>query len=155
MTALLLMFALGCAKDPAPVETPAADNPTETPAPETPAPDKGGDRARTEEGGAAGDKGGAGGDAGSDKAAPPNFGGNVNVSADPMAAYEKYRDRLEGQEAAGECASDSDCAPAGCSKEVCAPAGSEINTTCEVLPVYTVLDACGCVETKCQWSIKQ
>jgi len=156
MTALLMMIALGCAKDPAPAETPAADNPTiEAPAEDksTDKPgDKAGDNGRTRGDGAGpGDK--PGGDAG--KPAPPNFGGNVDVSGDPKGSFEKYRDRLEGQEAAGECAADSECAPAGCSQEVCVPAGAEITTTCEVLPVYTILDTCGCVETKCQWSLKE
>lgn len=142
MTALMLMFALGCAKDPAPAETPAADNPTTTaPAEEPPAEEPPAEEPPAD------DKG--------SKKGPPNFGGNVNVSADPAAAFEKYRDRLEGQEAAGECSADSECAPAGCSQEVCMPAGAEVTTTCEVLPVYTILDACGCVDTKCQWSLKE
>ena len=54
-----------------------------------------------------------------------------------------------------ECASDSDCAPAGCSSQICAPSekASEIITTCEYREEYSCLKltSCGCINNKCQW----
>ena len=78
----------------------------------------------------------------------------------PMSAAELYaasRARVEGTEAPGECASDADCARAGCSQEVCVPARSagEVITTCEILPVFSALDACGCHAGTCGWTLKE
>ncbi|MBI2508057.1 eight-cysteine-cluster domain-containing protein [Candidatus Woesearchaeota archaeon] len=54
-----------------------------------------------------------------------------------------------------ECTSDSECAPAGCSGQICAPAEktSEIITTCEYREEYSCLKltSCGCVDNKCAW----
>jgi|SRR3989338_4648575 len=54
-----------------------------------------------------------------------------------------------------ECFKDSDCAPAGCSGQICAPSGkaSEIITTCEYKEEYSCLKltSCGCVDYECQW----
>ncbi len=151
---LMLLLALGCANTK-PSSAPAEATTTTQPAPVegNSSTDNGSSDNGSSDNGSS-NKGSA------DKATtktPPAFGGNVNVAGDPVGAYEKYRDRLEGPEAEGECSSDADCARAGCSSEVCTTAAkaAEINTTCEVLPVYTVLDACGCVDTRCQWSIKQ
>lgn len=78
-------------------------------------------------------------------------------AADPgdalQAAYQACRERVEGDEADGECASDAGCAAQGCSGEVCAPAGSGLMTTCEVLPCYEVLQSCGCRAGRCQWTV--
>lgn len=64
--------------------------------------------------------------------------------------------RIEQPEVAGECTTDADCARAGCSSEVCTAAASAggVMTTCEVQPCFSVLDACGCVEGRCRWSIR-
>lgn len=152
----LLLFTLACAKDPAPTEPPAG----EVTSAEEPA-DEGGQEVDDGAGSARPRDGQASpttGDGGSQPAkGPPKFGGNIDVTADPVAAYNMYRDRLEGPEAEGECSADADCARAGCSSEVCVPAdrAAEINTTCEVLPVFTVLDTCGCIESRCSWTVKQ
>lgn len=54
-----------------------------------------------------------------------------------------------------ECDSDSDCAAAGCSSQLCAPKekASDIITTCEYKEEYSCLKltSCGCVDNKCQW----
>lgn len=140
----LLLSVLACAKDPVPAEAPAADPAAAAPTRE----EGGGERARDgrPEAGAESSPGG-----------PPSFGGNIDVAADPAAAYGMYRERLEGPEADGECSTDADCARAGCSSEVCAPAAqaASISTTCEVLPVFAILDSCGCVEGRCSWSVKE
>lgn len=71
--------------------------------------------------------------------------------------YEGCRARVEGVEAAGECATDADCARTGCSGEVCVAAANagEVMTTCEVLPCFAALDACGCHEGVCSWTLKE
>lgn len=77
--------------------------------------------------------------------------------ADPATLYETCRGRVEGPERDGECESDADCATAGCSGEVCATADAVagLMTTCEVRPCFAALDACGCVEGRCSWSLKE
>lgn len=74
----------------------------------------------------------------------------------PRTIYEACRERVEGPEAAGECATDADCAKAGCSGEVCVTAATaaDLTTTCDVLDCFRVLDTCGCVEGVCSWSVK-
>lgn len=71
--------------------------------------------------------------------------------------YAQCRDRVEGVGAPGECTTDADCARAGCSQEVCVTraAAAEVMTTCEVLPCFRVLDACGCHDGTCSWTIKE
>ena len=66
------------------------------------------------------------------------------------------QDRVEGASSPGECAVDADCARAGCSQEVCvsAKAAGDISTTCERLPCFTALDACGCHDGICSWTTK-
>jgi len=55
-----------------------------------------------------------------------------------------------------ECSTDSDCAPAGCSSQLCVSANkaSEIITTCEYREEYSCLKltSCGCVNNKCSWN---
>jgi eight-cysteine-cluster-containing protein len=75
----------------------------------------------------------------------------------PSAAelYAGCQSRLEGPEVPGECTTNADCVRAGCSSEVCTTprAASEMMTTCEVLPCFRAVDACGCVEGRCRWSV--
>ena len=75
---------------------------------------------------------------------------------DPDALYQQCRERVEGVEADGECTTDADCATGGCSQEICAtPKALEgIMSTCEARPCFQVLDACGCNEGRCTWSVK-
>ncbi len=79
----------------------------------------------------------------------------VAASVTPEALYARCRDRVEGPEREGECTTDAECATAGCSSEVCLPAVRvpEIMTTCEVLPCFAVLGACGCREGRCTWTL--
>lgn len=74
----------------------------------------------------------------------------------PEALYAACRDRVEGTERGGECASDTDCVRAGCSSEVCvavAESGAVV-TPCEVKSCFGVLEACGCHEGRCTWTLK-
>ena len=54
-----------------------------------------------------------------------------------------------------ECTSDTDCATAGCSGQLCVPSvdAEGTVTTCEYLPEYDCLrlTSCGCYDGKCQW----
>jgi eight-cysteine-cluster-containing protein len=71
-------------------------------------------------------------------------------------AYSRWHDRLELPEADGECTTNADCAVAGCGGEVCVSGArvAEVVTTCEVLPVFQVLDHCACQRARCAWQIK-
>ena len=55
-----------------------------------------------------------------------------------------------------ECTTDSDCAVAGCSGQICTTAEEApgILTTCEYKEEYTCLEltGCGCVEGTCVWA---
>jgi eight-cysteine-cluster-containing protein len=79
------------------------------------------------------------------------------VAVTPGALYARCRDRVEGPEAEGECVTDADCARTGCSSEVCTTVAlaPEIMTTCEVLPCFGALQACGCHEGRCTWTIAE
>lgn len=87
-------------------------------------------------------------------AAPPEA---PEDALSPASLYAECRDRVEGREKDGECATDADCAKAGCSSEVCVTAtlAPEVMTTCEARPCFAVLDTCGCVEGRCSWSLAQ
>jgi eight-cysteine-cluster-containing protein len=76
---------------------------------------------------------------------------------DPRALYDGCRNRLERPESDGECSKDEDCGRAGCSQEVCTTQAraAEVITTCAVLPCFSVLDRCGCVDGKCTWTLKE
>lgn len=78
------------------------------------------------------------------------------ASLDPASLYAGCRARVEGEEKAGECTVDADCARAGCSLEVCVPATTapSVHTMCDVQPCFAVLDVCGCVSGQCTWSLK-
>ncbi len=81
--------------------------------------------------------------------------GEIAAGETPEALYAACRDRVEQPEADGECTTDQDCAPAGCSGEICTTkaAGAEVMSTCEIRACYAVLDTCGCVEGRCAWSL--
>ena len=73
----------------------------------------------------------------------------------PAGVYAQCVDRVELPEQDGECKSDADCGSGGCSGEMCvARSLGAITSTCEVRACFGVLDTCGCVEGKCQWSLK-
>ena len=76
--------------------------------------------------------------------------------ADPVGMYQRCHDRVELPEADGECKADADCTRAGCSAELCVTQASaaDRSSTCEVLPCFNVLEACGCVAGRCQWSLR-
>lgn len=77
------------------------------------------------------------------------------AAMDPQALYGQCRERVEGPEAQGECATDADCARGGCSQEVCATPASlaGMMSTCEVLPCFQVLQDCGCHDGRCTWTV--
>ena len=73
----------------------------------------------------------------------------------PMDLYAACRERVEGSEKPQECTKTADCKTVGCSGEVCVPVELEEQlTTCEVLPCYSVLDKCGCIDGFCRWSLR-
>ena len=78
------------------------------------------------------------------------------VPEDPQAVYESCFDRVEGVETDGECETDADCSPAGCSSEVCVAAAvsAETYTTCETRLCFSATDTCGCQNGRCRWSLK-
>jgi eight-cysteine-cluster-containing protein len=53
------------------------------------------------------------------------------------------------------CSTDNDCAPTGCSGQVCAGADESIITTCEARACFGAGAygmACSCVDNQCQWN---
>ena len=87
-------------------------------------------------------------------AAPPSTASTEAWT--PQTLYATCRDRVEQPEADAECSTDADCAPTGCSSEVCttAEAGAGMMTTCGIEPCFQILDTCGCIEGRCSWSLK-
>ncbi len=83
----------------------------------------------------------------------PAGGGALSAAA----LYGACQARVEGSSTPDECHTDSDCARAGCSQEVCVSARrvSEVQSTCERLPCFTTLDTCGCHEGICSWTLKE
>ena len=52
--------------------------------------------------------------------------------------------------ATGNCNSDSDCFPSGCSSQVCS--NHEVITTCEVVEIpEKETYSCGCLDKRCVW----
>ncbi|MDI6721157.1 MAG: eight-cysteine-cluster domain-containing protein, partial [Candidatus Aenigmarchaeota archaeon] len=55
-----------------------------------------------------------------------------------------------------ECASDTDCTPAGCSSQICTTSAKapSVITTCEMREEYACLrqTSCSCIEGRCAWS---
>ena len=55
-----------------------------------------------------------------------------------------------------ECTKDTDCAPAGCSSQICTTAekAPSVVTTCELREEYSCLQktSCGCNAGKCAWA---
>jgi eight-cysteine-cluster-containing protein len=86
---------------------------------------------------------------------PPAPSSAFAEGATPASVFAGCRDRMELPEVAGECKADADCATAGCGSEVCTSTASakDVMTTCEVLPCFQVVDACGCHEGKCSWTL--
>jgi eight-cysteine-cluster-containing protein len=80
----------------------------------------------------------------------------VAAAETPAELYASCKDRMENPQAAGECKADADCAKAGCSMEVCTTAAQskEINTICDSKPCFKVVDACGCHDGMCTWTLK-
>ncbi len=78
------------------------------------------------------------------------------AAATPQALYEECRERVENPQAESECQTDADCKAAGCSNEVCTTVAEAANimTSCDVQPCFRVLDACGCHEGQCTWTLK-
>lgn len=54
-----------------------------------------------------------------------------------------------------DCLEDTDCAPGGCSSQVCAGVQENVSTTCEYLDCYDSQlynVTCSCYENQCQWT---
>ena len=85
-----------------------------------------------------------------DPAPAPASGGT------PQSLYAECTDRVELPQKAAECKADADCATSGCGNEVCTTAAEKANvvTTCEDRLCFKVLDACGCHDGLCSWSLK-
>jgi eight-cysteine-cluster-containing protein len=88
---------------------------------------------------------------------PPGSGNAVEPAAPAapvrtaaVAPSAELFSRVEGTAAKNECASDADCKPSGCSKEVCA--AEELMTACDV-QAWPQGDgaSCGCVDKQCVW----
>ncbi|MEN0062484.1 MAG: eight-cysteine-cluster domain-containing protein [Myxococcota bacterium] len=75
----------------------------------------------------------------------------------PEALYASCEVRVEQPQSAGECTTDADCQRSGCSSEVCTSAkmAGEVMTTCEIQPCFAVLDACGCHDGQCTWTVAE
>ena len=70
--------------------------------------------------------------------------------------YARCKARVEGSDTPGECTADTDCQRAGCSQELCiasTEAAMGVMSTCEVRPCFAVLEACGCHDGVCAWSV--
>jgi eight-cysteine-cluster-containing protein len=75
-------------------------------------------------------------------------GGEIRTAA--VATDHALYARVEGASVNNACATDADCKPSGCSKEVCA--AEEAMSTCEVQEWPQGQGAnCGCVEKQCIW----
>ena len=88
----------------------------------------------------------------------PTASGRPPVESTRSAAelYAECEARVEGRSVPGECQSDADCQTAGCSGELCISkqeAALGPMSTCEVRPCFAVLQACGCQEGTCRWSV--
>lgn len=78
------------------------------------------------------------------------------VGSTPAELYAQCHDRVEMPQADGECTTDADCTRAGCGAEVCTAVASAegLMSTCEDRICFHVLDACGCHEGRCTWTLK-
>lgn len=76
--------------------------------------------------------------------------------ATPQELYTECTDRVENPQKDAECKADTDCATSGCGNEVCTTVAEKANvmTACEDKLCFKVLDACGCHEGKCSWTLK-
>lgn len=78
----------------------------------------------------------------------PGSGEQARTAA--VAAEAALFSRVEGTDAKNDCATDADCKPSGCSKEVCA--AEELMTACDVQAWPQGEGAsCGCVNKQCIW----
>jgi eight-cysteine-cluster-containing protein len=77
-------------------------------------------------------------------------------TATPAALYAECEQRVEGPQKDAECTTDADCGTAGCGNEVCTSTAEKANvmTTCEDKLCFKILDACGCHEGECTWTLK-
>ena len=92
-----------------------------------------------------------------DEGALPPFASSPSQRQTPTSLYEGCRARVEGADTEGECQTDADCQRAGCSRELCISASDAAAgpmSTCEVRPCFAVLDACGCRDGVCAWSVR-
>ena len=71
------------------------------------------------------------------------------------ALYAECESRVEAPEREDECTTNDDCMTGGCSSEVCTTAddAAQLMSACEELECFAVLDACGCQQGLCKWSI--
>jgi len=74
----------------------------------------------------------------------------------PAALYADCALLVEGPQADAECTTDADCGRGGCGNVVCttAVAATDVMTTCEDRPCFAVLDACGCHDGRCTWTVR-
>ena len=80
----------------------------------------------------------------------------VGTTRSAAELYIECEERVEGRSLPGECRTDADCVRAGCSGELCISeqeAALGPMSTCEVRPCFAVLQACGCQEGVCRWSV--
>ncbi len=80
----------------------------------------------------------------------------VAAPLEPKSLYAECHDRLELPQGEGECKADTDCAVSGCGKEVCTTVkgATDLMTTCENKPCFTVVENCGCHAGACTWNLK-
>ena len=79
-----------------------------------------------------------------------NQAGGEQVRTAAVTSESALYGRVEGAEVKNACATDADCKPSGCSKEVCA--SEETMTACDVQAWPQGEGAsCGCVNKQCIW----
>jgi eight-cysteine-cluster-containing protein len=75
----------------------------------------------------------------------------------PSAATEPSGEAAHsGEERSAPAVSSVECAPAGCSGQVCAEVGAEVMTTCEFRPEYACYRAAVCerqASGECGWTV--
>lgn len=91
-----------------------------------------------------------------ENAEPAEAEAAADATPTPESLYEDCEGRVEGRQSEGECTTDADCKTGGCSQEVCTTnaLAADLMTTCEARICFQVLDACGCNDGVCSWSLK-
>ncbi len=148
--ALPLVLLLGCGnKNNTPTQ---AEDAAEAADGAEDATDGGGEDAGADETDGGGEDAGDATDGGED----PEGDAGADTPPTPASLYAQCQDRLEQPQAEGECTTDADCTTGGCGGEVCStPAGlADWMSTCEVKPCFKAVEACGCREGMCTWSLK-